>query len=607
MNGWWWDPSAPGRGFFVEYADAMVRVACCFYDEAGNPAWQVVGPAAPGPEFDVVDGDLHLTMTARDRARLQWRGEKIELAHQHAKLREDALTWHSPLSGWWIEDKASSPRTFVCEQLNGQLFAALLTADAWLLYDGRRDGDQFRGTWHRFEGGQPAGGPYRAPTGRILREGALALAHADGTLQVQVPDGATARFVRPAPIAARTDRALPLEVIFSAAGAGKPSCGLVGLSLEAEGGPASRDGAYDLVLESSDPRVPRFRESVRLDGWARKLAMFVNTHLLPNGRVPFTVKLLGGGQEAWRHDFALHVANEGPLAEKVRESLRARNAPLVIVDSVDSSHYDMSDPALRPWFDRPDAFEHVDRLRAAGRIDAQEDAALRKFAEEGFLVLPGAIEDPLLDRIASELDDAVKKGVQGYAYGSSQRIRNLHQDYGGVKSLWRHPKVMRMLELIFEVPARPCQTLTYVFGSQQEAHQDTVHLTPFPAGYMCGVWVALEDVKPDSGELEVFPGTHRLPRIYMNGSGCAKVTDDNWDEFGEKIVAKYRDMLGSGGFSRLTYRPKRGTVLVWHENLLHGGSVRKDTSLSRRSIVSHYFADGAIAFYDSTGRPGHME
>jgi len=35
--------------------------------------------------------------------------------------------------------------------------------------------------------------------------------------------------------------------------------------------------------------------------------------------------------------------------------------------------------------------------------------------------------------------------------------------------------------------------------------------------------------------------------------------------------------------------------------------VRKDTTLSRRSIVSHYFADGSIAFYDSTGLPGHME
>ena len=40
---------------------------------------------------------------------------------------------------------------------------------------------------------------------------------------------------------------------------------------------------------------------------------------------------------------------------------------------------------------------------------------------------------------------------------------------------------------------------------------------------------------------------------------------------------------------------------------MHGGSVRDDQSLSRRSIVSHYFADGTIAFYDSSGAAGHLE
>jgi len=46
---------------------------------------------------------------------------------------------------------------------------------------------------------------------------------------------------------------------------------------------------------------------------------------------------------------------------------------------------------------------------------------------------------------------------------------------------------------------------------------------------------------------------------------------------------------------------------MWHENLMHGGTVRIDKSLSRRSIVSHVFADGALVFYDSIGVVGHME
>jgi hypothetical protein len=223
------------------------------------------------------------------------------------------------------------------------------------------------------------------------------------------------------------------------------------------------------------------------------------------------------------------------------------------------------------------------------------------------LILPAPVEEELLGAINRELDDAIERRVEGYQYGTSQRIHNLHHTYPGVRALWKHPAVMRYLGLIFEVPPRACQTLTYVFGSQQGAHQDTIHLTPFPAGYMCGVWVALEDVQPDSGELEVYRGSHRLARVYMAGSGCAKIEGNDWSQFDGTVAACWRDMLESAQFEKIVYRPKRGAVLIWHENLMHAGGVRLDQSLSRRSIVSHYFADGAIAFYDSTGTAGHME
>jgi ectoine hydroxylase-related dioxygenase (phytanoyl-CoA dioxygenase family) len=124
---------------------------------------------------------------------------------------------------------------------------------------------------------------------------------------------------------------------------------------------------------------------------------------------------------------------------------------------------------------------------------------------------------------------------------------------------------------------------------------------------MCGVWVALEDVQPGSGELEIYAGSHRLPRVYIDGSGCGKVTGNDWSEFENTVAARWREMLATRKFEKVTYRPKRGTVLIWHENLMHAGGVRLDPSLSRRSMVSHYFADGAVAFYDSTGVPGHME
>ena len=43
--------------------------------------------------------------------------------------------------------------------------------------------------------------------------------------------------------------------------------------------------------------------------------------------------------------------------------------------------------------------------------------------------------------------------------------------------------------------------------------------------------------------------------MYTHGSGCRKVTDDDWADFGEKIVKRYRRMLDEGGFGSVTYRP----------------------------------------------------
>jgi hypothetical protein len=400
---------------------------------------------------------------------------------------------------------------------------------------------------------------------------------------------------------ARRTKPSRLEVGFAPPDAEKPSRGLVPLAFEIDGPPGS--GELALKVESALVYAKKFE--LRDD--RIRLATFLNTHFLRNGTNRLEASVTHAGKAAWSEAFVLNVSNAGPIADRVRASLREHGTPMVLEGSVDSSAFDIAAPSLAAWFDRPDALSHLEAMRESGAVTREEAAALRQFVEEGYAILPTPVEESLLETVNHEIDDAIEKKVDGYEYGTSQRVQHLHRRYPGVSALWRHPMVMRYLELIFGVPPRACQTLTYIFGSQQGAHQDTIHLTPFPAGYMCGVWIALEDVQPDSGELEVYKGSHRLPRVYMHGSDCAKVTNDDWNEFGDTVAARWREMLAEGRFEKMTYRPKRGTILIWHENLMHGGSVRIDQSLSRRSIVSHYFADGAIAFYDSTGVAGHME
>jgi hypothetical protein len=359
--------------------------------------------------------------------------------------------------------------------------------------------------------------------------------------------------------------------------------------------------------EVREPRLaidcgPHRRIELDLPSGSTEADIGIHTHLLPNGRCNVAFRLVDGNRTVGRATVTLHVRNEGPLAGEVAASVTRHGVPLAFVGPCDAAYYPYQDASLTAWFDRPDALAVIDRRLAAGELSAQDAQHLRDFVVRGYVVMEGLLDDALVDAVNLEIDDAIAKGWQGYVYESSQRLERLHEEYPAMRRLWVDRRHLRMADLIFGVPAWPCQTLTFVFGSQQDPHQDTTHLTPFPAGYMCGTWIALEDIVADSGELVVYPGTHRERRVYMKDTGCPKVVGGDWSAFGARVVSGWIEQ--SKRFEPVVYRPHKGTVLIWHENLLHAGSLRRDMSRSRRSVVIHSFAQGAIAYFDSTGIVG---
>jgi hypothetical protein len=46
------------------------------------------------------------------------------------------------------------------------------------------------------------------------------------------------------------------------------------------------------------------------------------------------------------------------------------------------------------------------------------------------------------------------------------------------------------------------------------------------------------------------------------------------------------------GYERRLFLARRGEVLIWHANLLHGGAPVRNKTLSRWSQVSHYYFRG---------------
>ena len=127
---------------------------------------------------------------------------------------------------------------------------------------------------------------------------------------------------------------------------------------------------------------------------------------------------------------------------------------------------------------------------------------------------------------------------------------------------------------------------------------------PSPKVNMCGVWVALEDIHPDSGPLVVFPGSHRFDSIFAADVGIERMNPWTDAHLSEQVRQKWeppiRQLVANSGPQKLCTM-RADTALVWHANLLHAGSTRINPGLTRKSTVSHYYARGACVFSDAPG------
>jgi hypothetical protein len=148
----------------------------------------------------------------------------------------------------------------------------------------------------------------------------------------------------------------------------------------------------------------------------------------------------------------------------------------------------------------------------------------------------------------------------------------------------------------------PFQTLNFPVGTEQDPHSDAMHFYSDPSGFMCGVWVALEDMDMDNGPLVYYPGSHKLPTptwpqveealgIHLERSDYPTY-EEFLNERGSHYAAYCHQLIERHGLEPSYGTIKKGQALLWAPNLLHGGSPQKDRSRTRHSQVTHYFFEG---------------
>lgn len=202
----------------------------------------------------------------------------------------------------------------------------------------------------------------------------------------------------------------------------------------------------------------------------------------------------------------------------------------------------------------------------------QYTETIRSLNEQGYAVI-----EPAFD--ADDLDAVDDWCLQALAHTS--RVQDGWIELAAIGRLAVHAPVLDLLSKLYGRRAFPFQTLNFEVGTQQAPHSDTYHFNSTPPRFMCGVWIALEDVSPDAGPLVYYPGSHKLPILQREDIDGEQAYQDYERHIAGLIVA--HDLQPEFGLL------KRGQALIWSANLIHGGAPRTNPSLTRRSQVTHYY------------------
>ena len=234
-------------------------------------------------------------------------------------------------------------------------------------------------------------------------------------------------------------------------------------------------------------------------------------------------------------------------------------------------------------------------------LNSEERRVALELNERGYAVIDfpddalddriGRIQAYLHPRFDTDMFDpeSIKNG------GSVQRIQDGWVYDEDIRAIATNPAILDLLSKLYGRRAFPFQTLNFPVGTQQHLHSDSVHFSCIPERFMCGVWLALEDVRADAGPLTYLPGSHKWP-ILSNAMIGRRGFDSPRDRAQEPFERAWDALVASSDTAQETFLARKGQALIWAANLLHGGSVQHDPKLTRWSQVTHYYFEDCIYY-----------
>jgi len=226
---------------------------------------------------------------------------------------------------------------------------------------------------------------------------------------------------------------------------------------------------------------------------------------------------------------------------------------------------------------------------------------VRTFARDGYVVLDPKIPEETIEQAARDMREIPPAKL---LFSDTIRLQDAWTMSEAIQKIAIAPAVLDALQVLYQRKPYPFQTLSFRCGSQQKTHSDTIHFGSIPYGFMCGVWVALEDIDEANGPLHYYPQSQKLPVYDLLDIGVTAFTQAQAFENYARYEEFVEGMMVREGLARQELHVKRGQALIWASNLFHGGTPIRDLARSRLSQVTHYHFHGCMYFAPLLSDPG---
>lgn len=263
-------------------------------------------------------------------------------------------------------------------------------------------------------------------------------------------------------------------------------------------------------------------------------------------------------------------------------------------------------PQEFPWLDQPDALEKLKQEKTFLSFEKSLQEKIIQFVNDGYLILEDFFSKKTMNEINEEIDTLLKNKTVDFGF-TKNKIMFAFKHSEKIKQVMNDEKLLSLLTFLIGKKMLSFQTINFISGSEQKAHSDSIHMTTYPPGHLLAAWIALEKVDASNGPLFYYPGSHKLPYImnedFDHGGNYLRIGDEAYKSYEEKIES----LIQKHQLKKTEFHANTGDVLLWHANLLHGGTPILNTESTRKSMVVHYYAEGVIKYHELTQRPSLMK